>query len=104
LQDIAIANQSILQDFALTVKIGVEVKMTDSPELIQQIIEARKAKGWTRADLSKAANVSYNMVKAVEDQTSSPTLDVMQKIVTALDLEVLIDAKAKRRKKTVGGE
>lgn len=53
--------------------------------LIDELIELRKARGWTQQDLAKACGLTQSVVARIESKKSVPTLITLQKIVSALD-------------------
>ena len=53
--------------------------------LIDELIELRKARGWTQQDLAKACGLTQSVVARIESKKSVPTLVTLQKIVSALD-------------------
>ena len=53
--------------------------------LIDELIELRKARGWTQQDLAKACGLTKSVVARIESKKSVPTLVTLQKIVSALD-------------------
>ena len=52
--------------------------------LIDELIELRKARGWTQQDLAKACGLTQSVVARIESKKSVPTLVTLQKIVSAL--------------------
>ena len=53
--------------------------------LIDELIELRKAKGWTQQELARACGLTQSVIGRIEIKKSVPTLVTLQKIVAALD-------------------
>ncbi|MBS6700838.1 MAG: helix-turn-helix transcriptional regulator [Clostridiales bacterium] len=53
--------------------------------LIDELIELRKAKGWTQQELARACGLTQSVIGRIESKKSVPTLVTLQKIVAALD-------------------
>lgn len=59
--------------------------------LIDELIELRKAGGWTQQDLAKACGLTQSVVARIESKKSVPTLVTLQKIVSALDATLSVN-------------
>ena len=59
--------------------------------LIDELIELRKARGWTQQDLAKAGGLTQSVVARIESKKSVPTLVTLQKIVSALDATLSVN-------------
>ena len=59
--------------------------------LIDELIELRKARGWTQQDLAKACGLTQSVVARIESKKSVPTLVTLQKIVSALDATLCVN-------------
>ena len=59
--------------------------------LIDELIELRKARGWTQQDLAKACGLTQSGVARIESKKSVPTLVTLQKIVSALDATLSVN-------------
>lgn len=59
--------------------------------LIDELIELRKARGWTQKDLAKACGLTQSVVARIESKKSVPTLVTLQKIVSALDATLSVN-------------
>ena len=59
--------------------------------LIDELIELRKARGWTQQDLAKACGLTQSVVARIESKKSVPTLATLQKIVSALDATLSVN-------------
>ena len=59
--------------------------------IIDELIEQRKAKGWTQKDLAKATNLTQSVIARMERKKATPQLDTLVKVVLALgcSLEVI---------------
>ena len=53
--------------------------------LIDELIELRKAKGWTQQELARACGLTQSVIGRIESKKSVPTLVTLQKIVAALE-------------------
>lgn len=62
--------------------------------LVDQMIELRKAKGWTQKDLSAACGLTQSVIGRIESKKSAPTIITLQKIVAALDATVVLQPMA----------
>ena len=58
--------------------------------LINDIVEARKARGWTQQELAEACNLTQSVIARIENKKSIPTLTTFQKIVFALGKSIVI--------------
>lgn len=58
--------------------------------LIDDIVEARKARGWTQQDLAEACNLTQSVIARIENKRSVPMLSTFQKIVFALGKSIVI--------------
>lgn len=59
--------------------------------IIDELIELRKARGWTQQDLAKACGLTQSVVARIESKKSVPTLVTLQKIVSALDATLSVN-------------
>lgn len=65
-----------------------------SREEIARIIRTkRQEKGWTLIRLAKEANVSREIVGKIEKNKHAPGLDILIRILDALDLEICVRSK-----------
>jgi predicted transcriptional regulator len=64
--------------------------------IIDELIEQRRAKGWTQKDLAKATNLTQSVIARMESKKATPQLDTLVKVVLALgcSLEVVSAAGA----------
>ena len=62
----------------------------ENMDLIDQIIELRKAKGWTQKDLSSACGLTQSVIARIESKKSSPTIITLEKIVSALNATLIL--------------
>ncbi len=53
----------------------------------QNIKKLRKAKGWSQEELSFEANLHRTYISMLERCVRSPTIDVLEKIATALKVK-----------------
>lgn len=53
-----------------------------------RLIEARRASGMSRSDLARIADVPYNSLRRWEVGEADPTLDSLERVATALEVEV----------------
>lgn len=59
-------------------------------ELANAVLRARIKKGWSQTDLAKAVGTKQVNISRIESGLANPTLALVQKIVSVLDLEVKI--------------
>ena len=52
--------------------------------LIDELVELRKARGWTQQELARACGLTQSVIGRLESKRSVPTLVTLQKIVSAL--------------------
>lgn len=52
--------------------------------LIDELVELRKAKGWTQQELARTCGLTQSVIGRIESKRSVPTLVTLQKIVSAL--------------------
>ena len=62
----------------------------ENMDLIDQLIELRKAKGWTQKDLSSACGLTQSVIARIESKKSSPTIITLEKIVSALNATLIL--------------
>ena len=62
----------------------------ENMDLIDQIIELRKAKGWTQKDLSSVCGLTQSVIARIESKKSSPTIITLEKIVSALNATLIL--------------
>lgn len=58
---------------------------------IDELIELRKARGWTQQELAKACGLTQSVIGRIESKKSVPTLVTLQKIVAALDATLSVN-------------
>lgn len=54
----------------------------------KRIAEKREEKGWSRYKLAKETGISTSYIRPIEEDKHSPTLDVLIKISTVLDVSI----------------
>lgn len=54
-----------------------------------RITKLREKRGWTRYRLAKQSGVSYSYLTALEEGDHSPSLDVLEKIASGLEIELV---------------
>lgn len=59
--------------------------------IIDDLIDLRRAKGWTQQDLAKACGLTQSVIGRIESKKSVPTLVTLQKIVAALDATLSVN-------------
>lgn len=59
--------------------------------LINELIELRKAKGWTQQNLARACGLTQAVIGRIESKKGAPTLVTLQKIVAALDATLSVN-------------
>lgn len=68
--------------------------MSENCFVINSLIEQRRSKGMTQKELAEAAGLTQSVVARLESGKSSPQLDTLLKVVSALDccLEIVPSA------------
>lgn len=56
--------------------------------IIDELVKLRKAKGITQKELAKAANLTQPAIARLESKATTPQLDTLLKVATALDYEL----------------
>jgi transcriptional regulator with XRE-family HTH domain len=64
-------------------------------EIGNKIKLRRKALKITQSDLSQLANISMNTLYKIERGQTNPTIDIIEKIITVLGLEMKLSIKEK---------
>jgi transcriptional regulator with XRE-family HTH domain len=64
-----------------------------SREVGKMIKERRKALKITQPDLADLAKISVNTLYKIERGVANPTIDILEKIVEVLGLEIKLEAK-----------
>ena len=67
-----------------------EQEMEQEMAIIQAIIDARKSKNLTQAELSKKSGVRQPVIARMEKGVNSPQLNTLIKILNALDCKIKI--------------
>jgi transcriptional regulator with XRE-family HTH domain len=62
-------------------------------EIGNKIKLRRKALKITQSDLSQLANISMNTLYKIERGQTNPTIDIIEKIITVLGLEIKLSIK-----------
>lgn len=58
--------------------------------LIDELVDLRKAKGWSQKELSAACGLTQSVIARIESKKSVPTIATLYKIVTALDASLSV--------------
>lgn len=74
----------ILYSTFVNIKFKEEFTMSNYKEIIDQLIELRKAKGLTQKDLAAAANLAQPAIARLESKSAVPQLDTFVKVAGAL--------------------
>ncbi len=61
--------------------------------IIDKLIEARHAIGWTQRDLAKAVDLPQAAIGRLESKKHSPQLDTLIKVAEALNCDIAIISK-----------
>lgn len=59
-----------------------------STSIGKRITKLREARNWTPYRLSKNSGLSYSYLTALEEDKHSPSLEVLEKIASAFEIEV----------------
>ncbi len=63
--------------------------------LIDNLIQLRKAKGWSQKELSAASGLTQSVIARIESKKSVPTIATLYKIVSALDASLVVQQNSK---------
>ena len=63
--------------------------------LIDNLIQLRKAKGWSQKELSAASGLTQSVIARIESKKSVPTIATLYKIVSALDASLVVQQHSK---------
>jgi len=72
------------------------------PEIARKIRTARQDAGMTRYALAKAAGISSNGLKAIEEAEASPSVATLEKLAAALGGKLAIEFEIPAAEKTKG--
>lgn len=64
-------------------------------KLIGDLIQKRKEKGLSQADLSERTGIKQQVISRIENRENSPTLKILNKIAGALDCDVKLVSRHK---------
>lgn len=64
--------------------------------LVREYTYLRKAKGLTQAEVAERAGISRTNVSRFESGGYNPTLEMLVKLATAMDLDILVTLKPKK--------
>ncbi|MCH7641181.1 helix-turn-helix transcriptional regulator [Patescibacteria group bacterium] len=62
-------------------------------QMISEIIEARKRKGFTQEDLAKKIGTKQSAIARIESGNANPTVNFLEKVASALDSNLTIQFK-----------
>ena len=68
-------------------------RITVREEIGKTIRTARKAKGWTQAELAEKASVTLTHIKDVEQFTFAERVDILNRLCKALEIEITFPLK-----------
>lgn len=71
-------------------------KVADS--VVQQLVDARKRKGYSRRKLAMLAAISHGGLTFIENGERRPTLEILLQIATALEVDLWALLKEAQRK------
>jgi transcriptional regulator with XRE-family HTH domain len=60
--------------------------------LADAVLDARIHKGWTQAELAEAIGTKQANISRIESGLANPTLEFIQKLTKALDLDIYISS------------
>lgn len=78
----------ILYNTFVIIKFREEFTMSNYKEIIDQLIELRKAKGLTQKDLATAANLTQPAIARLESKSAVPQLNTFVKVAGALGYNI----------------
>ena len=68
--------------------------------LVREYIYLRKLKGLTQAEVAERAGISRTNISRFESGEYNPTLEMLVKLATAMDLDILVTLKPKNNNDT----
>ena len=80
-------------------KNGIDIEYTQNSvrkSLVREYIYLRKLKGLTQAEVAERAGISRTNVSRFESGGYNPTLEMLVKLATAMDLEILVTLRTKK--------
>ena len=80
-------------------KNGIDIEYTQNnvrKSLVREYIYLRKLKGLTQAEVAERAGISRTNVSRFESGGYNPTLEMLVKLATAMDLEILVTLRTKK--------
>ena len=84
-------------------KNGIDIEYTQNnvrKSLVREYIYLRKLKGLTQAEVAERAGISRTNVSRFESGGYNPTLEMLVKLATAMDLDILVTLKPKNNNDT----
>lgn len=62
----------------------------DCTKIIDLLIEQRHKQGMTQQGLAKVANLTQSVIARLENKKTTPQLDTLIKVATALNCEIVV--------------
>ena len=84
-------------------KNGIDIEYTQNnvrKSLVREYIYLRKLKGLTQAEVAERAGISRTNISRFESGEYNPTLEMLVKLATAMDLDILVTLKPKNNNDT----
>lgn len=66
-------------------------------DLVNLITDTRTKRRISRNELSRLSGVNTDMIKKIELKTKSPEIDNLIKILNALDIDLILDIKYRKK-------
>ena len=66
-------------------------------DLVNLITDTRTKRRISRNELSRLSGVNTDMIKKIELKTKSPEIDILIKILNALDIDLILDIKYRKK-------
>jgi transcriptional regulator with XRE-family HTH domain len=81
-----------------------EARLRPKLELGRQILDLRLARGWTQKDLAQKAGTKQANISRLENGLLNPSVDMLQKIAEALDVELGVTLEAAGQRHRVSAQ
>ena len=84
-------------------KNGIDIEYTQNnvrKSLVREYTYLRKLKGLTQAEVAERAGISRTNISRFESGEYNPTLEMLVKLATAMDLDILVTLKPKNNNDT----
>lgn len=76
---------------------GIITMAKRSKDLAEKLTAIRESKGMTRYALAKAAGVSFNGLRSIENGEVSPSVAILTKLAEAMDCRLVVEFEALKK-------